>query len=356
MKNDSELHHGSNPQYRMVQPGSLLSLDGRPMEAGWATHQIKRYDPSLIRAPKLRIKQWDYYCIVSEFAALALTISDNGYVGLDAVSIMDFEQKTQHTATRLTPFPLGKRGLPTSSDAGVIRAQGKGYELTFRTEGTKRHLYGHVYDFGGQGRPLLFDVILTQPSGDSLVIATPFAGKPHCFYYNQKINCMPADGRCIFGEQEYVFSPSSSFGVLDWGRGVWPYRSTRYWASASGVVMGRRFGFNLGYGFGDTSAATENALFCDGIAHKLANVVFEIPGSPGREDYLQPWHIHDDQGRLDLQFAPILDRASKTSALIIFTRQHQVFGRYSGTAKLDDGSVLILRELTGFAEKVKNRY
>lgn len=356
MKNESESHQSVNPQYRMVQSGSLLSLDGRLMEAGWATQQIKRFDPSLIRAPKHRIKQWDYYCICSDFAALALTISDNGYAGLDAVSIMDFEQMTHRTATRLTPFPLGKRGLPHSSEAGVIRAQGRRYELTFRTEGSKRHLYGHVYDFGGSGLPLLFDVILTQPPGDSLVIATPFARKPHHFYYNQKINCMSADGRCIFGEQEYLFSPASAFGVLDWGRGVWPYQSTWYWASASGIVAGRCFGFNLGYGFGDTSAATENVLFCDGVAHKLANVVFEIPGARGKEDYLQPWRIHDDQGRLDLQFQPILDRASKSSVLIISTRQHQVFGRFSGTAKLDDGSVLTLRELTGFAEKVKNRY
>ena len=356
MKSDNESHQIANPQHRMVQPGSLLSLDGRLMEAGWATQQIKRYDPSLIKAHKLRVKQWDYYCISNDFSALALTVSDNGYAGLDAVSVMDFDKKTQHTATRLTPLPLGKRGMPLSSELGVIRAQGKGYEMTFRTEGAKRHLYGHVYNFGGPGKPLLFDVILTQPPGDSLVIATPFKGKPHCFYYNQKINCMPADGRCIFDEQEYVFSPASAFGVLDWGRGVWPYRSTWYWASASGVAAGHRFGFNLGYGFGDTCAATENALLCDGVAHKLADVAFDIPGAPGREDYLQPWRIHDDQGRLDLQFQPILDRASKTSALIISTRQHQVFGRFSGTARLDDGSVLTIRELTGFAEKVRNRY
>ncbi len=339
----------------MVQPGSLLSLDGRLMEAGWATHQLKRFDPSLIRAPKHRIKQWDYYCVCSDFAALGLMISDKGYMGLDAVSIMDFDQHTHHTATRLTRFPMGKRGMSVSSDAGVIRAQGKGYEMTFRTEGAKRHLYGHVYDFGGRGMPFLFDIILTQPSGDSMVTATPFRGRPHLFYYNQKIGCMPADGRCIFGEQEYLFSPASSFGALDWGRGAWPYRSTWYWASASGVVMGRRFGLNLGYGFGDASAATENALFCDGVAHKLAKVVFEIPGARGREDYLQPWRIHDDQGRLDLVFQPVLDRASKTSALLVSNRQHQVFGRFSGTVRLDNGSALTLKDFTGFAQKVKNR-
>ncbi len=338
----------------MVQSGDLLSGDGRLIEVGWATQPIKRYDPAAIRAPRYRVKAWDYYCVMNDHAALALTVSDNGYLGLDSVSLMDFDKPSHQTATRLVAFPMGKRGLPHSSREGVIRAAGKKYELTFRQEGQQRHLYGHVYDM--QGGPLLFDLILHQMPGDSMVIVTPFHRRPHHFYYNHRINCMPAEGRCIYGEQEYVFSPASAFGVLDWGRGVWPWRNTWYWASASGVVQGQRFGLNLGYGFGDTSQATENMLFCEGIAHKLGQVHFDIPGGQGREDYLQPWRIRDDQGRLDLRFEPILDRAAHTSALIVSTDQHQVFGRFSGMARLDDGRQLNIHQLIGFAEKVKNRF
>lgn len=354
MKSNELTHTTPMPQHRLVQPGDLLGLDGRLVEAGWATQPIKRYDPSRIRAPRHRVKAWDYYCVANDFAALALTVADNGYLGLDTVSLMDLEGGTHRGMTKLLPFPLGARGLPKGSGEGVIRAAGKQYEMTFRKEGQQRHLYGHVYDF--QGGPLLFDLILQETPGDSMVIATPFEGKPNCFYYNQKINCMPAEGRCIHGEKEYLFSPASAFGVLDWGRGVWPYRSTWYWGSASGVAQGHRFGFNLGYGFGDTSQATENMLFCDGTAHKLTQVVFEIPGGPGHEDYLSPWRIHDDQDRLSLRFDPLLDRASKTSALIVSSDQHQVFGRFSGTATLDDGRELTIHELTGFAEKVRNRF
>ena len=75
-----------------------------------------------------------------------------------------------------------------------------------------------------------------------------------------------------------MLDPADSFAVLDWGRGVWTYHITWYWASASGLVDGVPFGFNLGYGFGNTSAATENMLFYSGKAHKLSRVRFKIPG------------------------------------------------------------------------------
>ena len=76
--------------------------------------------------------------------------------------------------------------------------------------------------------------------------------------------------------------------MLDWGRGVWTCRGTWYWGSASGMVDGVPFGFNIGYGFGDTSAATENALFYGGKLHKLSQVTFHIPRKNGREHYLAP--------------------------------------------------------------------
>ncbi len=72
---------------------------------------------------------------------------------------------------------------------------------------------------------------------------------------------MTARGSVRFDGQEYVFDPATSFAVLDWGRGVWTYKNTWYWGSASGLVDGVPFGFNIGYGFGDTSAASENMLF-----------------------------------------------------------------------------------------------
>ena len=42
--------------------------------------------------------------------------------------------------------------------------------------------------------------------------------------------------------------------------------------------------------------------------------------------------------------------------MIIETDQHQVFGRMSGRAVLDDGKVIEVKDLMCFAEDVHNRY
>ena len=116
------------------------------------------------------------------------------------------------------------------------------------------------------------------------------------------------------------------------------------------------FGFNIGYGFGDTSAASENMLFYNGKAHKLEEVHFHIPMEEGKEDYLKPWMFTSSDGRFEMNFVPIINRASCTDFKVLKSDQNQVFGKFSGTAVLDDGTVLQVHDLLGFAEKVENKW
>ena len=187
---------------------------------------------------------------------------------------------------------------------------------------------------------------------DSMVIATPWSENRKAFYYNQKINCMPASGFVEYGGKRYEFDPSRNFGTLDWGRGVWTYDNTWNWGSGNAVVNGKPFGFNIGYGFGDTSAASENMLFYDGVGHKLDDVTFHIP----KTGYTDPWKISSSDGRFEMDFVPIIDRAAKIDVKAIVTDQHQVFGKMSGKAVLDDGTVLDIHDLVCFCERVHNKY
>ena len=113
--------------------------------------------------------------------------------------------------------------------------------MTFRNDGKQRRLFGHMDKFSGQDS-ILFDITLRKIPEESMVIATPFQGHPKAFYYNQKINCMSAEGRIQIGSREYIFAPANSYAVLDWGRGVWTYKNTWYWGSSSGEVNGTPFG------------------------------------------------------------------------------------------------------------------
>ncbi len=342
-------------QKRITAAGPLHDEHGRLTETGYATELIKTYNRERIKAGRLRIKEWDYYAVCSDRFALALTIDHNGYMTMDSISLLDFEQNTQTTKSKIgLPF-MCPRDLPSTSKKGDIRVQKKDYLLSFENDGHSRRLTGFMNRFTGEDT-LVFDLFLTDEPAESMVIMTPFPDHPEAFYYNQKINCMRVQGSIRLGGREYVCDPADTFAVLDWGRGVWTYDNTWYWGSASGLADGVPFGFNIGYGFGDTSAASENVLVYGGKIHKLSQVTFHIPQKDGRDDFMSPWTFTSDDGRFEMRFQPIMDRSAKTNLGVICSDQHQVFGRFSGTAVTDDGTAIQISDMTGFAEKVRNKW
>ena len=342
-------------QHEIVEIIPLLDKNGNLTQPGYAKKLLPIYDRSKVKGGLTRLKEWDYYYVGNHRFGVAMTIADNSYMALDSISFLCFEgEPWEITKSPMRIFPMGKTGLPPTSAAGVSAISGKGYAILFQVEEGKRTLTAHMDDFR-DGQPIDIHLTLTHEPEESMVICTPFEKKAH-FYYNQKINCMRASGVVEMGKEKYIFEPTESFGVLDWGRGVWTYKNTWYWGSASGLVDDVDFGFNIGYGFGDTSAATENMLFYRGKAHKLSQVRFCIPMKDGKEDYLKPWTFTSDDGRFEMDFVPIIDRASNTDFKILGSDQHQVFGLFNGVAVLDDGTRLQVKDLIGFAEKVANKW
>ena len=330
----------------------LLNQKGILNHAGWATDLILEYNRTDIKASKYKIKEWDYYCILSENKGVAFTIADNSYIGFIAVTIFDFDKAEEISNSIIVPLTMGSFNMPSSSKNGDIHFKNKNISLKYIREKDSRIIEIDYLNFSNKLN-LKGKIVLQQAEKlESMVIATPFSENPKAFYYNQKINCMPAKGELSFGTDKIIFSPENSFGVLDWGRGVWTYSNTWYWASASGKIDGKLFGFNIGYGFGDTSKASENMIFFDGKAHKFDQVKFHIP----KESYLKPWKFTSNDARFEMDFTPILDRYSNTNLLIIKSTQHQVFGRFSGKAILNDGTEIIVKNFLGFAEKVMNRW
>ena len=247
---------------------------------------------------------------------------------------------------------MGTFNMPSTSKAGDIVFASKQISLNYIREKESRTIEIDYKNFF-ENESLTGTIVLKQPDAlESMVIATPFPKNKKAFYYNQKINCMPAEGELRLGSKTLTFSPDSSFGVLDWGRGVWTYSNTWYWGSASGKIDGKSFGFNIGYGFGDTSKASENMIFHEGKAHKIDRVEFHIP----KGDFLKPWKFSSNDSRFKMDFMPILDRYSNANIILIKSTQHQVFGVFSGKVLLDSGEEIIVKDLLGFAEKVSNRW
>ena len=344
-------HQAMSRNHEVTAEQLLLNEDGNLREPGWSRRMVQKYDRKMIKAPKWRIKEWDYYLVLSDSFAGAFTISDDGYIGLQSVSLLTFGDKPwEHTETVLNAFPMGKVGLPSDSSIGPTKYEDKRLQMRFDVEKGKRTIRCSFDNFM-DGKKFECDISLEQPDMDSLVIATPWDKKRH-FYYNQKINCMRASGWMKFDGRTYEFNPKTDFGTLDWGRGVWTYDNTWFWGSGNADVNGNSFGFNIGYGFGNTTAASENVIFYNGKAHKLDDVTFHIPP----DSYTKPWKFTSSDGRFEMDFVPVLDRAACLDYKVIVSDQHQVFGRMSGKAVLDDGTVVEVRDMMCFAEKVHNKY
>jgi hypothetical protein len=202
------------------------------------------------------------------------------------------------------------------------------------------------------GRGIAAEILFHQaPDHESMTITIPIGQRR--FYYNRKINCLPAEGSLQYGDVKDNLSPLNCLGSLDWGRGVWEYQSFWNWASASGFLPdGQTVGLNLGCGFGDLSAATENCLVLNGKVHKLDQVKFAYDSG----DFMRRWKFTDSEDRLNLDFVPFKERVAKTNLGIIFSEVHQMFGKYSGIVRTDEGEIININNLIGFAEEHQARW
>lgn len=342
-------------QYKIKKPSKLLNKKGELIQKGYALYPILKYCKTDV-ARKLRLKEWDYYLMYNNDYATAITVGKSVNLVLISATFIDFNQGYEKSKGVVRIVSKKKFDMPSSSTVGDIVYQDKSASVSFKHVNEGRLIEIKLKSLGGVTN---FEAafMLTNEPKDSMVIATPFDEDKKAFYYNRKIIGMRASGTVRYKENVYAFSDTNTFGLLDWGRGVWPYKTTWYWGASQGLISGNVFGFNLGYGFGNTSAATENMLFFNGAASKLCDVKFHIPKNKlNQYDYMKPWKITSSDHRLNLTFHPIFDRNAHLSVLVLSTDQHQVFGTFTGTAILDNGTIIYLRDFMGFAERVENRW
>lgn len=331
-------------------PGNLLGNNGSLLQHGYSTRAVLSYNRECIKAPPWRIKEWDFYQVSNDDYCLQMTIGHVSYAGSISVKLFEFATGQHYEITKMLALPFNRLQMPSSAEQGDLTFNQKNTFIQFQITDGGRRLIGKA---SGKNSPRMdIDIKLSQPDPTSVVIATPFDEHPSMFYYNHKINCMPATGRVLIGDKEYRFEPDCSFGLLDWGRGVWPFRHDWYWGNGSCYVDGKRFGFNIGHGFGNTSAATENMLFYDGTAHKLGSVIFDLSAG----GYMAKKQVTSDNGRFQMEFTPIYDQITATKLLFVDNKCHQLFGTFTGQAVLDDGRIIEVKDMVAFIEHAVNNW
>jgi len=296
-----------------------------------------------------RKKKWNFWIVLNEAFALSITVANIDYTGLLNVNLMEFGGGgTLSDNVVLTPKGAGI-DLPERADRDVTVVK-KNMKIAFLQE--EKGVRLRVDCPRGQNGRLRADIFLDRPTGhETLNVVIPWDRKDN-FHFTSKQNTLAARGRVQHGDKEYVFEPENSFGVLDFGRGMWPKNFTWNWGSFNHRQDGDLIGINIGGKWTDGTGYTENGVCLNGKLYKISeDLAFEYDTS----DFMKPWKIRTDTtDMLDLVLTPFYDKTGgpeNGSDSGGSGGLHQCFGHFSGKIKIP-GRTLDIRKAFGWAEQV----
>ncbi len=341
-------------QREFIAPTELLAEDGTLLAAGWARRNVFEYDRDRVRHTYRR-KEWDFYQISDGKYMAQISFANISLGGYASAVLVDLRQG-RTVASSMAPFAGGK-------DRYVLSARGDVPNRVSFTVGKATFEAVTLEDrralrFENGDVNALFSMDI--PAGlENITTVLPFRGAPDRYFMTTKQNCLPCEGVFTWPGGTYRFSKDDTFCVLDWGRVCTPYRLVWYWGNGSAHLRGEDgqdhlFGFEITWGIGDESRATETCLFYDGKAHKIGAV--DVETFPGEAGYTAPWRFVSEDGRFDMTMQPFYDHHSDLNVGVMRMHSHQVHGLWSGTAVLDDGTALEIRDMYAFCEYVENRW
>lgn len=355
-------------QKEYTEPTPLLSSDGVLLSPGWARRNVFDYDRTKSTPPMHR-KEWDFYQISNGRYMVQLSfanISIGGYVSAVLIDLRHPNPKKKLAAGKIadsTVLYLGgkdKYVLPPKGDVPncvkyTVTGLGKA-EFEFDTGEERRTLY---YKSADGKYECNFEMDIPEEL-ENITTVLPFKDHPTNYFMTTKQNCMPCSGTYRFGNRVIEFSKENTFCCLDWGRVNTPYQLVWYWGNGSTYITdseGKKhiFGFEITWGIGDESNATETCIFYDGKAHKFDAVDVEV--FPKDDKYMNDWHFVSKDGRFDFVMKPFYDHHCDTNVLnALRMHSHQVHGMWSGTAVLDNGEKVEVKDMYAFCEYVENKW
>ncbi len=348
----------------------MLAPDGSLTAAGWARHMVFNYDRRLVK-PAMRSKEWDFYQISNGRYMVQLNFANISLGGFVTAVLVDLKNpnpdKKLAAGTLYEPgvyfvggrekYPLPAKGDVPNRVGYTIKGIGKA-AFDFDTKENKRTLY-FKSTWKGEEAECRFEMDIPQGL-ENITTLLPFKNDTKHFFMTTKQNCMPCSGTYRIGDKVYEFSKEDTFCTLDWGRVNSPYNLVWYWGNGSTYLTDKKgdrhlFGFEITWGIGDESKATETAVFYDGKAHKFGAV--DVKTFPKPDGYMKPWEFVSEDGRFNLTMTPFYDHHSDMNVLnFLRMHSHQVHGLWNGTVTLDDGTVLEIRDMYAFCEYVENKW
>ena len=329
---------------REITEPVLLSLsDGRvnPQAIGWSRRPLHQCS---INHNYLRKKRWHYWCVTNDDYVFSATIADLDYTGLVIVYFINLRTGKKEQSVALIPF-AHNMNMPDGVNDDIIYASKK-LSVTFKQRDNTVLIDVTSNALIGKSIRASF-VVHRPPTHETLNVVVPWTSNK--YQYTSKQNTLPTQGTVTCGNEHFEFLESNSFACLDYGHGVWPYKSAWNWGSASGHQGDHVIGLNFGGKWTEGTGSTENGFCIDG---KLFKVSEELDWRYDRKQFKNvPWTIKSvASDAVDLTFTPRFENRSDINIGLISSHVHQLFGHYDGTIKAD-GKTYTTDKLGGWAEE-----
>ena len=324
----------------------LLTANGELNAIGYAKKMNFIYNRVCARNIPFKLKEWNFYQFQSGHYVIQFTMGHLSYVGQVAITLLDLNTGEKWSYSTMKPLFVPDLDLNPENQS-FCEYKGKHCHLIYRITPSQR-----VIEFVGRNKQYKnIDIIFSIENdihNEKLVIATPFE-KPTQFYLNYKENYYKVTGVARFDDKEVIFENAT--GLLDWGRGIWPYSHEWYWGNLTSDIDGVPFGFNIGWGFGDTSNATENIYFYNKKGYKLDQVIAEWD----QNDLMKTQHIRDTEGKFDCTFTPLYNNHTENKFVVVDTACDQVYGYFTGSIETEDGRKEF-KNVLAFLEHAVNKW
>ena len=324
----------------------LLDLHGKLQTTGYSRHMNFVLDKKHVRP--LRLKEWDFYQIHFDSRyVLQLTLGHLSGVMHACATLIDLASGERHEISKVALVRRSfRRNMPTNPEtAHTLQYFARNLHVQFETTDKFRRLSFTSNDYHGIKAEINLMLTNVSKAKEKLVTATPF-GKQAQWYLNCKENCFTVNGYARIEDVAYQINNGIAF--LDWGRGVFPYHCKWVWGNGGTNLNGKNFGFNIGWGTGNSEQMSQNAFFYDNKLYILSAVEETREGDGYR--------YRDADGRFDFFAEPILDTTTKKQMLWVNNKCHQIFGRWSGHVLLDDGTKLTVPPFVAFCRRIDNHW